>query len=89
MREPISEPPRWPPPWWRRIHPRVLAGGLLIAIGAPALFAVALVTSFSWLLTASIASVCLGLFLIVDALIPGRNVLGTKIWQNDGTPGGL
>ncbi len=88
MKQPPSEPPRWPPRWWRRVHPLALAGAALIVIVGPVLFLVAVLTEGVWAWVASLGSVALGLMLIVQALMPDRNVHGTKVWQNDGLPGG-
>jgi hypothetical protein len=87
VKQPLSEPPRWPPHWWHRLHPLALTGMVLIGAGS-ALFGVAMFTNSMWLWGGSIAGVGLGLMLIVQALIPDRNMQGTKVWQNDGLPGG-
>jgi hypothetical protein len=60
---------------------------VLILTGA-ALIATATFIDNVWLLGGGSAGVALGLMLIVQALIPDRNMQGTKVWQNDGLPGG-
>lgn len=89
MKQPQAEPPRWPPPWWRRVHPPVLVGLVLIFLVGPAMNVLALVVSNVLLMYVGLGVVGVGLFLILNSLMPGRNMQGTKTWQNDGTPGGL
>jgi len=86
-REPPNEPPRWPPHWWRRVHPLALVGALLVLAGA-ALATLAVLADGLWLLGGSSAAAALGLMLLSRALMPERNMHGTKVWQNDGLPGG-
>jgi hypothetical protein len=71
------------------VHPLVLVGAALIALVGPVMFLVALLTGGIWAWVVSLGLVALGFMLVIQALMPDRNVHGTKIWQNDGLPGGF
>ena len=71
------------------MHPLVLVGAALIVVVGPVMFLVALLTGSVWAWVFSLGSVALGFMLVVQALMPDRNVHGTKVWQNDGHPGGV
>lgn len=67
----------------------MLIGLALMVVAGPGLFLVAMISNTIWAWALSLGCVALGLMLIVQALIPNRNLHGTKPWQNDGVPGGL
>jgi hypothetical protein len=70
------------------VHPLVLVALMLVFVAGPVLFVAAMVADSMLLLCVGLGAVGLGLMLAVSALVSGRNTQGTKLWQNDGLPGG-
>lgn len=76
-----------------RLSPRavVLVGGLLLLlVAAPGLFVVAVAADANWAVLSGVGCVLCGVIVVGQALLPDRASFraGTKIWQNDGLPGG-
>jgi len=77
----------------RRLGPRavLLVGGLLLLrVAAPGLFVVAVAADANGAVLAAVGCVLCGVVVVRQALLPQRASFraGTKIWQNDGLPGG-
>lgn len=74
----------------RRPRFGLLAGLALILLGTPTLVVVALTTGADWPFIAALATFTAGLLTVGRIIAPGRSSFraGTKIWQNDGLPGG-
>lgn len=72
----------------RRMRANVLAGLAMLLAGAPVLFVVAAVADAGWALLGGLAMVVVGLLLVGQPGGRGRNTHGTRIWENDGLPGG-
>jgi hypothetical protein len=68
----------------------LLVGVVLLLVAAPTLFVVAATTEARWALPAGLACAISGLVTVGQVLMPQRASFrgGTKIWQNDGLPGG-
>lgn len=68
----------------------LVLGVVLLLAAAPTLFVVAAVTEAGWALLAGMACAACGLVTVGQVLAPQRTSFrgGTKIWQNDGLPGG-
>jgi hypothetical protein len=68
----------------------LLVGLALILLATPAAVLVALVSGAGWAFVAALATFTTGLFVLGGVIAPGRSSFhgGTKIWQNDGLPGG-
>jgi hypothetical protein len=65
-------------------------GVVLLLVAAPTLFVIAASTEAGLALLAGLACALVGLVAIGQVLMPQRTSFraGTKIWQNDGLPGG-
>lgn len=92
MPEPLPPTPGRPDDR-RRVHRLrlgFLTGLALMLLGTPAVVLVALVTGADWAVIAVLATFALGLFTVGGVTARGRSSFhaGTKIWQNDGLPGG-
>jgi len=74
----------------RRLRLALLVGLVLILLGTPAMIVAALATSADWAYIAALATFAVGLITVGGVIAPGRSSFhgGTKIWQNDGLPGG-
>jgi len=74
----------------RRRRWGLLAGLASMLLGAPALVAVALVSGADWAILAALGAFVVGLVIVGGIIAPGRSSFhgGTKIWHNDGVPGG-
>ena len=70
------------------MHPLVLVALMLAFVAGPMMFVAAIVAESILLSCVGLGAVGLGLMLAVSALISGRNMQGSKLWQNDGLPGG-
>ena len=68
----------------------LLVGAVLLLVAAPTLFVVAAKTAVDWALIVGLVVGAVGLIMVGQALVPDRASFhgGTKIWQNDGLPGG-
>jgi hypothetical protein len=68
----------------------VVLSGVALLLLAVAGFVVAAAVDAGWLLALALAAVVGGLLTIGSVLAPERSSFraGTKIWQNDGQPGG-
>ncbi len=69
---------------------RLLAGLTLLFVSTPAMVVVALATEADWAFIAPFLTFTVGLFTLGGLIAAGRSSFhgGTKIWQNDGLPGG-
>jgi uncharacterized membrane protein HdeD (DUF308 family) len=72
----------------RRLRTSVLAGLAMVLVAAPVLFVVAAVAQATWAFLGGLAMVAAGLLTVGHPLRRDHNTHGTKIWQNDGQPGG-
>lgn len=74
----------------RRARVGLLVGLALMLLGTPAMVAVALMTGAGWALIAALAAFTAGLVTVGGVFAPGSSSFqaGTKVWQNDGLPGG-
>jgi hypothetical protein len=77
-------------PRLRRLRFALLAALALILLATPALVVVALSREAGWAFIAALATFAAGLVTMGALVAPGRSSFhaGTKIWQNDGLPGG-
>jgi hypothetical protein len=66
----------------------LVLGVVLVLLAAPALFVVWVTTETDRALLAGLVCGVAGLVLVGQVLVPQRRG-GTKIWQNDGLPGGV
>ena len=68
----------------------LVLGGVLLLVAAPMLFAVAVTTEAGWAMLAGLVCAVAGLLMVGRVFAPQRASFraGTKIWQNDGLPGG-
>jgi len=68
----------------------LVLGVVLLLVAAPTLFVVAATTEAGWALLAGLACAFVGLVAVGQVFMPQRAGFraGTKIWQNDGLPGG-
>jgi membrane protein YdbS with pleckstrin-like domain len=75
----------------RRLRVVLLFGIVLILLATPAMVVIALMSEAAWAFIAALATFAVGLLAIVSVIAPGRSSFhgGTKIWQNDGLPGGF
>jgi hypothetical protein len=62
----------------------------MMLLGTPGMVVAALVTGADWAFIAALATFAVGLFTVGGVIAPDRSSFrgGTKIWQNDGLPGG-
>lgn len=67
-----------------------VAGVVLLLVAAPALFVAAVNADANWAVLAGLGCALCGLIAVGQILMPQRSSFraGTKIWQNDGLPGG-
>ena len=67
-----------------------LAGLFLLLVATPAMVIVILTTAADWAFVAAIVTFGAGLVVLGTVVAPDRTSFraGTKIWQNDGLPGG-
>lgn len=74
----------------RRLRLGLLAGLALMLLGTTPFVIVALATEADWAFIAAIVTFAAGLLTVVRIIAPGSSSFraGTKIWQNDGLPGG-
>ncbi len=74
----------------RRRRLGLLAGMALMFLGTPAMVALALVSGADWAILAALGAFVAGLVTVGGIIAPGSSSFhgGTKIWQNDGVPGG-
>jgi hypothetical protein len=65
-------------------------GVVLLLVAAPTLFVVAATVEAGWALLAGLVCALVGLVAVGQVFVPQRASFraGTKIWQNDGLPGG-
>ena len=65
-------------------------GVVLLLVAAPTLLVVAAKTAADSMLIVGLVVGAIGVIMVGQALLPGRSTFhgGTKIWQNDGLPGG-
>lgn len=77
-------------PRLRRLPLGLLIGLALVLLGTPAMVVAALTTGADWAYIAAFATFAAGLITVGGVIAPGRSSFhgGTKIWQNDGLPGG-
>jgi hypothetical protein len=68
----------------------LVLGVALLLVAAPTLFVIAATTEADWAFLPGLACALGGLVAIGQVLTPQRSSFraGTKIWQNDGVPGG-
>jgi hypothetical protein len=74
----------------RRLRLGVLVGLSLMLVATPAMVVVALAGGADWAFIVALATFAAGLVTVGGVIAPGRSSFhgGTKIWQNDGLPGG-
>lgn len=77
-------------PTRRRLRLTALTGLSLLLVGTPAMVLISLQTKADWAYVGVLATFCVGVFMIGAAVVPTRSSFraGTKVWQNDGLPGG-
>ena len=65
-------------------------GLFLLLVATPAMVIVILTTAAEWAFVAAIVTFAAGLVVLGTVVAPDRTSFraGTKIWQNDGHPGG-
>jgi hypothetical protein len=68
----------------------LVAALALMLLVTPALVVLAVSSQADWAFVAALATFAAGLVMVGGLVAPGRSSFrgGTKIWQNDGMPGG-
>jgi hypothetical protein len=74
----------------RRLRFGLLAGLAMVLLATPAFVVLAVFNGAGWAFIAALAAFAAGLVTVGAVLTPDRSSFhaGTKIWQNDGLPGG-
>ena len=74
----------------RRLRPGSVVAVLLLLVVTPVMVVVLLTTAAEWAFIAAIGAFAAGLVVLGNVVAPDRSTFraGTRVWQNDGLPGG-